>query len=65
MTELNKKDKASIYEVIDDIAKHDHMTQDVTYNKGLRKIRQVGYDMCSTDQDVKYYIFCNGFKEIL
>ena len=47
-------------EKIEEVARNDNKTKDTTYNIGLRRIKQVGYNQCKAEIEVKYYCKCNN-----
>lgn len=46
--------------LIEEIARKDNKTNDTEYNKGLKAIRNFGYQSVSTLPEVKYYCMCNN-----
>lgn len=44
---------------IDQFASKDTKSCDADYNKGLRRIRKIGYNECKGEREVKYYCLCN------
>lgn len=41
-------------------ARDDSSTRDPKYNRGLRAIRNFGYEQVKDDPDVKYWCMCNS-----
>ena len=42
------------------MAYQDHMTNDAQYNRGLKRLRAVGSHYWQWNDDVYYYLYCNG-----
>ena len=47
-------------ELINSIAKKDRRTNDTEYNRGLKLIKEHGYDCVCNEPSVRYYCLCNG-----
>jgi hypothetical protein len=43
-----------------EMAMKDHMTNDTQYNRGLERLRLIGSDYWFWNDDVRYYLYCNG-----
>lgn len=41
-------------------ARNDHMSNDTKYNKGLKAIRDLGYEHVCGIPEVKYWCMCNN-----
>jgi len=49
-----------IIKEVNAIANRDCPTNDSSYNRGLRRIKEVGYELCWHEKEVMYYRMCIG-----
>ena len=45
---------------IEELAEKDNKTNDTEYNKGLKAIKDFGYQSVSTLPEIKYWCMCNN-----